>query len=100
MVRSGSPSTQWAAVRTNPASLLIAYGLAGVAGFFVVTPGGAGAYEFAMVSFLTSAGVHSGVTIAGILLARVLLILTTIITGYIFYQLAILKYGKHTAASK
>lgn len=84
----------------NPASLLIAYGLAGVTGFFVVTPGGAGAYEFVMVSFLTSAGVASGAAIAAILLARVLLILTTIITGYIFYQLAILKYGKHPVTSK
>lgn len=84
----------------NPASLLIAYGIAGVAGFFVVTPGGAGAYEFAMVSFLTSTGIPSGATIAAILLARVLLILTTIISGYIFYQLAIIKYGKQPAPSK
>lgn len=84
----------------NPASLLIAYGLAGVAGFFVVTPGGAGAYEVIMVSFLTSAGIPQGATIAAVLLARVLLVLTTIITGYVFYQLAILKYGKQPAASK
>lgn len=91
----------WAlGVVVNPASLLIAYGLAGVAGFFVVTPGGAGAYEVVMVSFLASTGVASGAAIAAILLARVLLILTTIITGYVFYQLAILKYGKRPVTSK
>lgn len=84
----------------NPASLLIAYGLAGVAGFFVVTPGGVGAYEAVMISFLASAGAPQGVTIAAILLTRVLLMLTTIITGYVFYQLAILKYGKRPVPSK
>lgn len=94
--------TAFAALGTivNPASLLIAYGLAGVAGFFVVTPGGAGAYEAVMISFLASAGTPQGATIAAILLARVLLILTTIITGYVFYQLALMKYGKRPATSK
>jgi len=79
----------------NPAIILIAYGVASIAGFFVVTPGGAGAYEAIMVSFLAIAGVTSGVAIAGIVLTRVILLLGTIIFGYLFYQHALIKYGKH-----
>ena len=87
--------TFWALGTTvNPAPVLIAYGLASMAGFFVATPGGAGAYEALMVAFLTIAGVPSGVAIAGIVLARVIQLLTTIVFGYAFNQHAILKYGK------
>lgn len=78
----------------NPAPILIAYGVAAMAGFFVATPGGAGAYEAIMVAFLAAAGVSQGAAIAGILLARVILLLGTIIFGYIFYQHALIKYGK------
>lgn len=79
----------------NPAIILIAYGLASLAGFFVITPGGAGAYEAVMVAFLAIAGVTSDTAIAGILLARVILLLGTIVLGYFFYQHAILHYGKN-----
>lgn len=78
----------------NPAPLVIAYGLAGVAGFFMVTPGGAGAYEAIMVGFLTVAGINPGVALLAILLTRVLLMLGTIVAGYAFYQQAILAHGK------
>lgn len=78
----------------NPAPILIAYGLASMAGFFVVTPGGAGAYEAIMVAFLAVAGVVSGVAIAGIVLTRVIVLIGTIALGYVFYQHALLKYGK------
>lgn len=77
----------------NPAPLIIAYGLAGIAGFFMVTPGGAGAYEAIMVSFLTFAGINPQTSIAGIVLTRVLLLIGTIASGYIFYQQAIVKHG-------
>lgn len=87
--------TFWAlGTMVNPAVILIAYGLAVLAGFFMITPGGAGAYEAIMVSFLAIAGVSSGVAIAGILLTRVILLLGTIILGYVFYQHALLTYGK------
>lgn len=87
--------TFWAlGVPTNPAPILIAYGVASIAGFFVVTPGGAGAYEAIMVAFLAVAGIASGTAIAGIVLTRVILLLGTIGLGYVFYQHAILKYGK------
>jgi len=78
----------------NPAPVLIAFGLAMIAGFAVVTPGGAGAFEAIMVSFLTIAGVAGSTAIAGILLTRVIQILGTIVLGYFFYQHSLIKYGK------
>ena len=90
--------TFWAlGVMVNPAPILIAYGVAATAGFFVVTPGGAGAYEAIMVAFLAIAGVGGGLAIAGIVLTRVILLLGTIGFGYIFYQMALVKYGKRRA---
>lgn len=89
--------TFWAmGVPVNPAPVLIAYGLAGIAGLVVVTPGGAGAYEAVMIAFLAIAGLNKGEAIAGIVLTRVILLLGTIIMGYAFYQNSILKYGKFT----
>ncbi len=79
----------------NPAPILIAYGVASFAGFIVATPGGAGAYEAIMVTFLAFAGISGGVAIAGILLARVIILLGTIVFGYIFYQHALNTYGNH-----
>lgn len=78
----------------NPAPLLIAYVLASVAGFIVVTPGGAGAYEAIMVAFLATAGIASGAAIAGIVLTRVIILIVTIAVGYLFYEQALGKYGK------
>ena len=77
----------------NPAPILIAYGVASVAGFIVLTPGGAGVYEAIMVTFLAFAGVASDVAIAGTLLARVVILMGTITLGYVFYQIALAKYG-------
>lgn len=78
----------------NPASILIAYGLASLTGFAVVTPGGAGAYEAVMVMVLATAGLREGQAIAGVVLARVIILLVTIVLGYVFYQLTLVKYGK------
>lgn len=78
----------------NPAPILLAYGLATLAGFVVLTPGGSGAYEALMVSFLTISGLAQGIAIAGVVLARVLILVVIIALGYVFYQLAIVKYGK------
>jgi len=79
----------------NPAPILIAYGVATSAAFFVVTPGGAGAYEALMVVFLSFAGILQGAAIAGIVLTRVFVLLGTIGLGYLFYQHALIKYGKN-----
>lgn len=87
--------TFWAlGTPVNPAPILIAYGVASMMAFFVVTPGGAGAFEAVMVGFLAIAGLSQGIAIAGIVLTRVILLLGTILLGYLFYQHAILKYGK------
>jgi putative heme transporter len=79
----------------NPAPILIAYGVANIAGFFVLTPGGAGAYEAIMVAFLAAAGLASGTAIAGIVLTRVILLMGTIVFGYVFYQRALMKHDRH-----
>jgi uncharacterized protein (TIRG00374 family) len=78
----------------NPATLYVAFGVSSAASIISVTPGGAGVYEAVMIAFLASAGVHASVAIAGTLLTRVSLLLGTIIFGYFFYQLTIVKYGK------
>ena len=83
----------------NPAPILIAYGLATLAATFVVTPGGTGAFEAIMVSFLAIAGIGAGTAIAGIMLTRVILLLGTIGLGYFFYQHALIKYGKSKSAA-
>lgn len=83
----------------NPAAMLIAYGMAIFAGLLVITPGGTGAFEAVMISFLAIAGINKGEAIAGVILARVILLLGTIILGYTFYQRSILKYGKHPKAT-
>lgn len=79
----------------NPAPIMIAYGVAAGAGLFMITPGGAGVYEAIMVAFLAMAGLDNSTAIAGIVLTRVILLLGTILLGYIFYQRALVKYGKH-----
>ncbi|MBM3210258.1 flippase-like domain-containing protein [Candidatus Saccharibacteria bacterium] len=83
-------------VSVSPAVLIIAFGLSSVASAVSVTPGGTGVYEAIMIAFLSSVGVRPDIAIAGTLLARVLLLAVTIVAGYAFYQLTILKYGKHT----
>ncbi|HEU0266069.1 MAG TPA: lysylphosphatidylglycerol synthase transmembrane domain-containing protein [Candidatus Saccharimonadaceae bacterium] len=77
----------------NPAPVLIAYGIATVAGFIVITPGGVGAYEALMVAFLALAGIAQGEAIAGIVLTRVIVLVTTIGLGYVFYQRALGEAG-------
>lgn len=78
----------------NPATILIAYHLATLAGFIVVTPGGVGAYEAVMVMIVVASGIARADAIAGVVLARVIILLVTILIGYIFYQEALLRYGK------
>ena len=86
-------------IHVNPAVIFIAFGLSSIASAIAVTPGGAGVYEAIMIAFLASAGVPAEVAIAGTLLARVLLMLGTIAFGFVFYQLTVIRYGKHTTPS-
>lgn len=83
----------------DPALLFIAFGLASMVGAVSGTPGGAGAYEAVMVAFLAASGVTPQVAIAGTLLARVTLLAGTILFGYLFYQLTIMKYGQRPTDS-
>jgi len=78
----------------DPALMTVAFGISSIASIASVAPGGAGIYEAVMIAFLASAGVPADIAIAGTLLARVTLVLGTILFGYIFYQLTVLKYGK------
>ena len=78
----------------NPAILLIAYGAAAVSGAFMLTPGGAGAYEAIMIGILTAGGVAAGTAFAGVILARAALILLTLVVGFAAYQYALHKYGQ------
>lgn len=80
--------------QVDPALLFVAFGIASIAGAVSVTPGGAGVYEAVMVAFLAASSVPAEIAIAGTLLARVTLLSGTILFGYIFYQLTIVKYGK------
>lgn len=80
----------------NPALLFVAFGIASLAGGISAIPGGAGVYETIMITFLASSQVPAEVAIAGTLLARVTLVLGTVLFGYLFYQLTINKYGKRT----
>jgi len=92
--------TFWAmGIIFNPAPLLIAYGMASIAGLVVVTPGGTGAYEAVMIGFLAISGIDKSEAIAGVVLTRVILLLGTIVFGYVFYQRAILRHGKFSNAS-
>ena len=83
----------------DPALLFIAFGVASIAGAVSVTPGGAGVYEAVMVAFLAASGVTPDVAIAGTLLARVTLLAGTILFGYVFYQLTVIRYGKRPTDS-
>ncbi len=84
----------------NPAILLIAYGAATLGGGLMVTPGGIGAYEVIMVGVLVAGGVSADASFAGVILTRMLLLVGTISTGFIFYQRALNKYGKPTPVNK
>lgn len=85
----------WAlGISVNPAVLLIAYGAAATAGFLMLTPGGAGAYEAIMVAILTAGGMSAGAAFAGVVLTRATLMAGSLLTGFLAYQHALRKYGK------
>ena len=78
----------------NPAAILIAYGTATIAGFALMTPGGAGGYEALMVMVLVVAGLSQGTAIAGVVLTRVIVLILILVVGYIFYHNALQRHGK------
>lgn len=80
-------------VYVNPATILIAYSVASASSFIFATPGGVGAYEALMVLIITMSGVDNAKALAGVLLARTIVLFVTIVGGYIFYQQEIMRYG-------
>lgn len=77
----------------NPAAILIGYAIAMVAAFVVVTPGGSGPFELIMVSVLVVSGLTQSAAVAGIVLARALILFVIVALGYFSYQHAIAKKG-------
>ena len=47
------------------------------------------------MSLLARAGVRGGIAVAGTLVVRVTMLLGSVVFGYLFYQLTIVKYGKN-----
>lgn len=78
----------------SPPVVFIGLGLSSIVSFFSGTLGGTGVYEAVMVTFLATAGISAHVAIAGTLLARLILLMVTILFGYVFYHQTINKYGK------
>lgn len=78
----------------NPAALLVAYGVGNALGIIVATPGGVGGQEAGMVMVLAAIGIPGGIAIAGVIVTRVILVLLTLLSGYVFYQLALSSYGR------
>lgn len=75
----------------NFAPVVIAQGLASIVGTVVITPGGAGFFEASMVAYFTATGISPDVAIAATLVTRVAILLGTIVSGWGFYQLALIK---------
>lgn len=84
----------------NPALVVIAYGAAMVVGGIMITPGGAGGFEVTMISVLAAGGMAVAGATSGVILARVILILGTIASGYVVYHQAMKKYGKPPEVKK
>lgn len=73
-------------VYVDPGLLMVAYGAATVASIVVITPNGLGAYEVVLIGLLVAGGLSGAIVIAAVVLARVILLLGTIVFGWAFYQ--------------
>ncbi len=70
--------------------IMIAEGVASVVGTVMVTPGGLGGYEGAMIMVLYATGVDFNIATITVMVTRVFVLLGTIVTGYPFYQAALM----------
>lgn len=77
----------------DPAVVFVAYGIATIASLVIPTPNGVGGYELSMIGTMTSGGFPLTLTTAAVVLARVLLMLMTIVFGWVFYQASISRAG-------
>lgn len=74
--------------------IMIAEAVASVIGAVMLTPGGVGGYEGAMILFMSALGVDAGLATAVVITTRMVVLVGTIVSGYGFYQNAISKIGK------
>ena len=70
--------------------IMIAEGIASVVGTVMVTPGGMGGYEGAFVAALVATGVSFEVATITVVVTRVFVLLGTVLSGWGFYQQAIM----------
>ncbi len=75
-------------------SIMVAEAIGSVIGAVLVTPGGVGGYEGAMIFIMSALGVDVGLATAVVITTRVVVLVGTITSGYGFYQHAISKIGK------
>lgn len=74
--------------------IMIAEAIASVIGAVLLTPGGVGGYEGAMIFIMSALGVEPGLATAVVITTRVIVLVGTIVSGYGFYQNAVSKIGK------
>ncbi len=80
--------------------IMIAEGVASVVGTVMVTPGGVGGYEGAMIAILFATGVSLDVATITVTVTRVFVLLGTIISGYPLYQLSLMSRKDKFVAPK
>lgn len=78
----------------NIGAVILAYGVANVAGLISVLPGGIGVYEALMTAVLVSTGVPAAVSLPVTVMYRVLNTLIQIPPGYYLYQRTLRRGGR------
>lgn len=87
-------------VEFNIVALVVSYGAASGLANVVFTPGGFGAFEPTMAGMMAGFGSPYAGAWSAVILARVILVLGTIGSGYIVYLQAMKKYGKPPQSKK
>lgn len=70
--------------------IMVAEGVASVVGTVMVTPGGLGGYEGAMIAIMVATGVDLSVATVVVVVTRVCVLVGTIVSGWGFYQQALM----------
>lgn len=78
--------------------IMVGEAIGSILGAVLVTPGGVGGYEGAMIFIMSALGVDLGLATAVVITTRVVVLVGTIVSGYGFYQHAISKIGKEDKA--
>ena len=70
--------------------IMIAEGVASVVGTVLVTPGGLGGYEGAMIAIMVATGVDLSTATIVVIVTRIVVMMGTILSGWGFYQHSLL----------